>query len=117
MTRSRCVLILKLVPDGGDGGTGGSTVDADEEWEYEQRSVWSDIASMARVLAFFALLIGAAVLTWLVIPSHGSRDGATCQDGTVSAATGSGACSWHGGVAHWNYGTTSRSGNPFLVSP
>lgn len=28
--------------------------------------------------------------------------GATCSDGTTSSATGSGACSHHGGVSHWN---------------
>jgi tetratricopeptide (TPR) repeat protein len=26
-----------------------------------------------------------------------------CRDGTTSYATGRGACSWHGGVAQWNY--------------
>jgi hypothetical protein len=31
------------------------------------------------------------------------RVGATCRDGWESSATGSGACSWHGGVAHWQY--------------
>ncbi len=29
------------------------------------------------------------------------RVGAICRDGTRSAATGRGACSWHGGVARW----------------
>jgi hypothetical protein len=29
------------------------------------------------------------------------RTGAICEDGTYSAATGSGACSWHGGVQEW----------------
>ncbi|HSW77971.1 MAG TPA: G5 domain-containing protein [Candidatus Chromulinivoraceae bacterium] len=33
-----------------------------------------------------------------------SRIGATCNDGSHSNATGSGACSHHGGVAHWLYG-------------
>ncbi len=31
----------------------------------------------------------------------GGRGGAVCNDGTTSSATGSGACSWHGGVAYW----------------
>lgn len=31
------------------------------------------------------------------------RTGATCRDGTASRATGSGACSHHGGVAAWRY--------------
>ncbi len=29
------------------------------------------------------------------------RSGAVCNDGTTSSATGSGACSKHGGVNHW----------------
>jgi endonuclease I len=31
------------------------------------------------------------------------RIGARCRDGWRSHATGSGACSWHGGVAEWLY--------------
>lgn len=31
------------------------------------------------------------------------RVGAVCNDGTHSDATGSGACSHHGGVDHWLY--------------
>jgi hypothetical protein len=31
------------------------------------------------------------------------RIGATCKDGTSSKATGSGACSHHGGVSCWQY--------------
>ena len=31
------------------------------------------------------------------------RIGATCKDGTGSKATGSGACSHHGGVSCWKY--------------
>ena len=30
--------------------------------------------------------------------------GAVCKDGTRSTATGSGACSYHGGVSYWIYG-------------
>jgi hypothetical protein len=33
----------------------------------------------------------------------GGRTGAVCKDGTSSSATGSGACSWHGGVLYWTY--------------
>jgi hypothetical protein len=29
------------------------------------------------------------------------RTGAVCKDGTTTDATGSGACSHHGGVDHW----------------
>lgn len=31
------------------------------------------------------------------------RTGAICSDNTYSSATGSGACSWHGGVSEWLY--------------
>ena len=31
------------------------------------------------------------------------RIGAVCNDGTISKATGSGACSHHGGVSCWQY--------------
>ena len=31
------------------------------------------------------------------------RTGAVCNDGTTSTATGSGACSHHGGVKYWTY--------------
>lgn len=33
--------------------------------------------------------------------SHSVRVGAQCVDGTKSSATGSGACSGHGGVNYW----------------
>jgi len=36
-------------------------------------------------------------------PVPGTRRGAVCKDGTSSDATGSGACSRHGGVDHWLY--------------
>ena len=32
------------------------------------------------------------------------RIGAVCNDGWVTSATGSGACSWHKGVNYWLYG-------------
>lgn len=38
-----------------------------------------------------------------------SRRGAVCADGWRSRATGSGACSHHGGVAYWTYETRRRS--------
>lgn len=34
---------------------------------------------------------------------NGARRGAVCGDGTTSSATGSGACSRHGGVSYWLY--------------
>ena len=36
-------------------------------------------------------------------PAPRVRVGATCNDGTASTATGSGACSGHGGVRCWRY--------------
>ena len=36
-------------------------------------------------------------------PPSRTRTGATCKDGTSSTATGSGACSSHGGVQCWKY--------------
>tara|TARA_Y100001970_G_C14199721_1_gene840392 strand:- start:144 stop:1079 length:936 start_codon:yes stop_codon:yes gene_type:complete len=36
-------------------------------------------------------------------PATRYRVGAICRDGWRSYATGSGACSWHGGVAYWLY--------------
>lgn len=35
--------------------------------------------------------------------STSQRTGAICRDGSLSSATGRGACSHHGGVAHWTY--------------
>lgn len=35
------------------------------------------------------------------IPQQCIRIGAICNDGTTSTATGSGACSHHGGVKNW----------------
>lgn len=40
--------------------------------------------------------------------SYKFRIGATCKDGWPSNATGSGACSHHGGVAEWIYMTSYR---------
>ena len=31
------------------------------------------------------------------------RVGAVCNDGWISSSTGSGTCSWHGGVNYWLY--------------
>lgn len=38
-----------------------------------------------------------------VEPEYSYRIGAICYDGSRSYATGSGACSWHGGVYEWLY--------------
>ncbi len=34
---------------------------------------------------------------------RGDRIGAVCKDGTLSSATGRGACSHHGGVSRWRH--------------
>lgn len=49
--------------------------------------------------------VAPAVAPATTAPSTGSggRTGAICRDGTKSSATGSGACSHHGGVAQWLY--------------
>ena len=44
-------------------------------------------------------------------PSAPYRIGAVCNDGTLSNATGSGACSHHGGVRYWRYSDGSHT-NP-----
>lgn len=41
------------------------------------------------------------VLLPLASCKHKHRVGAICNDGWQSSATGSGACSHHGGVNHW----------------
>jgi hypothetical protein len=37
------------------------------------------------------------------VSDYNERSGAICWDGSYSSATGSGACSWHGGVQEWLY--------------
>lgn len=39
-----------------------------------------------------------------VVSSYSYRIGAVCKDGSLSSATGRGACSHHGGVSTWRYG-------------
>jgi len=54
-------------------------------------------------------LLAAVVLTSMLaisgLKAQGERHrvGAECNDGTSSTATGSGACSHHGGVRCWDY--------------
>lgn len=59
------------------------------------------------------LLKGNEINRWQVFNPFGEllkeylyvkyRVGADCCDGTISRATGQGACSWHGGVCAWRY--------------
>ena len=46
-----------------------------------------------------------STITILILSScgRGKRVGAVCNDGSRSSATGSGACSHHGGVDYWIY--------------
>lgn len=55
------------------------------------------------------ILIGLILISFLACEKGGGdcqtdqskRSGARCNDGTSSGATGSGACSTHGGVDYW----------------
>jgi hypothetical protein len=59
------------------------------------------------ILAYSLSAIGSAQVEKKAYEVYvGHRTGAICQDGTRSYATGRGACSWHGGVAHWLYTET-----------
>jgi hypothetical protein len=53
-------------------------------------------------LLFTVLLASAISLNGSAAQTR-HRVGATCNDGTSSKATGSGACSHHGGVSCWQY--------------
>ena len=60
---------------------------------------------MRSLMVFFAAVAVSSILvmTCEKNPTEGTRCGAVCNDGTTSDATGSGACSYHGGVDHWIY--------------
>ena len=47
------------------------------------------------------IVISTVILLALSSCSSGPRTGAICNDGWESSATGSGACSHHGGVDYW----------------
>lgn len=47
------------------------------------------------------ILIFIIVLAFITFTAGGKRIGCKCNDGTDSYATGSGACSHHGGVRYW----------------
>lgn len=49
------------------------------------------------------ILLGLFFLFMFITVQTKERVGATCKDGTSSYATGSGACSHHGGVRTWKY--------------
>jgi len=54
-------------------------------------------------MLFAALLASAIAFGGNAAQSDRHRIGAVCKDGTTSKATGSGACSHHGGVSCWQY--------------
>jgi hypothetical protein len=49
------------------------------------------------------VLVSMLAISALQAQSDRHRVGAMCNDGTESSATGSGACSHHGGVQCWEY--------------
>lgn len=57
----------------------------------------------------FPILIFCLLLSFQTCKSEDNpvtsqkRIGAVCSDGSTTTATGSGACSHHGGVDHWLY--------------
>ncbi len=60
-------------------------------------------------LLSFILFVGITSCTECVSPhrcgdNETDRVGCECRDGTFSDATGSGACSGHGGVKYWHCG-------------
>ena len=57
------------------------------------------IKPLLLLMAIWSYLIAVGITA----DSTGPRIGARCRDGWRSSATGSGACSWHGGVARWIY--------------
>ena len=63
-------------------------------------------ARMFVIALVFSILLsftGATSLAEAGPQSGRYRIGATCNDGSASSATGSGACSHHGGVRCWQY--------------
>jgi hypothetical protein len=53
-------------------------------------------------MLFAVVLAGAMTMAGSAAQTR-HRVGATCKDGWQSKATGSGACSHHGGVSCWQY--------------
>jgi hypothetical protein len=60
-----------------------------------KRAVWH--------VLFTVILAGAMASGGTAAQGDRHRTGAVCKDGTTSMATGSGACSHHGGVSCWQY--------------
>ena len=54
-------------------------------------------------MVFTVVLASAMAFGGSAAQGDRHRIGAVCNDGTTSTATGSGACSHHGGVSCWQY--------------
>ena len=61
------------------------------------------IKRAARTLMFLVALASMSTLGAIQTQAPRYRIGAVCNDGSESKATGSGACSHHGGVSCWKY--------------
>jgi hypothetical protein len=61
------------------------------------------LAIAIAVAAFSCQKDGDPVSSSSTAQTGGVRTGAMCNDGTTTTATGSGACSHHGGVKYWLY--------------
>jgi hypothetical protein len=62
-----------------------------------------EMKRVALKMLFTVALAGAMVFGGSAAQGDRHRIGAICNDGTTSTATGSGACSHHGGVSCWQY--------------
>lgn len=60
------------------------------------------VRQVTRTLLFTFVLVGLMAFGGKQDTTR-HRIGALCNDGTMSSATGSGACSHHGGVSCWEY--------------
>lgn len=84
------------------------------------RPPWRGVLAAALLTVLFAAIGHQVASSLRGHLQRGDRVGATCGDGGSSRATGSGACSWHGGVAQWAYGGGAerpRWSEPLLVGP
>lgn len=61
------------------------------------------IKQITRTVLFTVALASMLTLGARQTDTSRHRVGALCNDGTTSSATGSGACSHHGGVQCWEY--------------
>lgn len=70
-----------------------------------RKTIIQAITSARTLRLFLVAACALAIISGvLFLSARGPRIGAVARDGWVSSATGRGACSWHGGVAHWIYG-------------